>query len=303
MCEIPDGVHAASLTPLRADLSIDEDRFAAHVRWLLNHGCDGVALMGTTGEATSFSVAERQHTLEKLLEAGLPPERMMVGTGCAAIPDTVALTRHALQCGITSVLMLPPFYYKRPGDEGLYAAYDQVIQSVADARLRIYLYHFPQMSAVPLSHALVACLKSTYPKAIAGLKDSSGNLNHMLDVMDRLPELRFFAGTETLLPPVLRAGGAGCISATVNVTCILVQALYREAHERRAAELLRRITRIRAAVEAQSVIPMLKAIMAYRTRDPEWRHVRPPLAALQEVLSTSLDSIVTQCFRPWNDED
>ena len=295
--QIPDGIYAASLTPLNADQSICHKAFAQHVQWLLSHGCDGVVLMGTTGEATSFSVSERQAAIERLLSSGLPRDRLMVGTGCAAVSDTIALTRHALACGIKHVLTLPPFYYKKPSNDGLYAAFDQQIQVAGDADLRIYLYHFPQMSAVPLSNALIARLRAAYPRCIAGFKDSSGDLRHMLAVMAEFPGLRFFAGTEQFLLPVLEAGGSGCISATINITCSLAQRLYRHGHGTGSSALLEEITGIRRAVEAHPVIPGLKSIMAQLSREPKWRQVRPPHMPLGAAGARALAPVAMQVAR------
>ncbi len=290
--ELPDGIYAASLTPLCKDLSIDHAAYAEHVRWLLEHGCDGVALMGTTGEATSFSVAERQEALERLLAVGLSHRRLMVGTGCAALPDTIALTGHAVKCGISSVLTLPPFYYKNPSDDGLFAAYDRLIQAVGDAGLRIYLYHFPQMSAVPFSNALIERLVTAYPDTIVGLKDSSGDLQHMLDVVKRFPGLRFLAGTERYLVEVLCAGGSGCISATVNITCSLTQTLYRKWPTEDMSTLLQKIIGIRQVIEALPVIPALKSIMAQLMGRSAWQFVRPPHVPLGSANEKALECVV-----------
>ena len=292
--ELPDGIYAASLTPLRKDQSIDHAAYAEHVRWLLQHGCDGVALMGTTGEATSFSVAERQEALERLLADGFSHGRLMVGTGCAALPDTIALTGHALHCGIAHVLTLPPFYYKNPSDDGLFAAFDQLIQAVGDARLRVYLYHFPQMSAVPFSNALIERLVTAYPDTIAGLKDSSGDLKHMLEVVRLFPGLRFLAGTERYLVEVLRAGGAGCISASVNITCSLTHMLYRMWPTGDTSALLQTIIGIRQVIEALPVIPALKFIMAQLTGRSAWQNVRPPHVPLGSVGEKTLERVAQQ---------
>ena len=291
---IPDGVYAASLTPLDSSLAIDHGAYARHARWLLRNGCDGLALMGTTGEATSFSVGERQEALEQLLASGVPSDRIMVGTGCAATTDTIALTRHALQCGVDHVLMLPPFYFKEPSDDGLFAAFSQVVQAVGDARLRVFLYHFPRMSAVPISHALIERLIEAYPTAIAGVKDSSGDLGHMKSVMQSFPELRFFAGTEEYLVDVLRAGGTGCISATVNITCRLTGNLYAHWQKGENGRLLERIVAIRKEVESGPVIPGLKRIMAELTQEPAWRFVRPPHVPLGEAGAHNLAGVVRE---------
>ncbi len=291
---IRDGVYAASLTPLRGDLSIDHAAYAKHAHWLLQHGCDGLAVMGTTGEATSFSIAERQEALERLLIEGLPPARLMVGTGCAALPDTIALTRHARANGVNAVLTLPPFYYKSPSDDGLFAAFDQLIQAVGDTRLKVYLYHFPQMSAVPFSNALIERLLTAYPDTIAGMKDSSGDVHHMLEVIAQFPRLRLFAGTEQYLVDVLRAGGAGCISATINITCRLTQKLYRQWSGGGTFMLQQQITGIRRTVETLPVIPALKCVMAQLTKQTAWQHVRPPHVPLNRAGTEFLQKITQQ---------
>ena len=300
--ELPDGIYAASLTPLRADWAIDHAAYAYHARWLLRHGCDGVALMGTTGEATSFSVAERQEALERILDGGVPANRLMVGTGCAAVEDTIALTRHAIQCGIRHVLVLPPYYYKNFSDDGLFAAFDQLVDAVGDSSLRIYLYHFPQMTAVPFSNELLERLLSAHPAQIAGMKDSSGDLAHMLEVVRNYPSLRFFAGTEALLTDVLDAGAKGCISATVNITCSLTQALYRKKFGEDSSQLLQQIVGIRQTVESLPVIPALKAVMGQLSAQSDWKYVRPPfvpLGAHHDATAHSLALQVAQSLRPY----
>jgi len=291
------GIYAASLTPLRDDLTIDHAAYAAHVRWLFQHGCDGVVLMGTTGEATSFGIAERQEALERILAAGLPAGRLMVGTGCAALSDTVALTRHALASGLTSVLVLPPFYYKNPSEDGLFASIDLLAQRVGDARLQIYLYHFPQMSAVPFSNALIERLIVTYPKTVVGLKDSSGDLSHMQDVLGHFPGFRLFAGTERYLLEVLRKGGAGCISATVNVTCRLVRAVYQGRQTGVDPAALQQMKTLRGALESRPVIPTLKWIMSQLTGRTGWQNVLPPHIPMQAADAADLAAVVQQVAR------
>ena len=163
------GVFAAVLTPQTADLSPDHDALAKHCRWLLDNGCDGLAVLGTTGEGNAFSVDERIAILEGLAEAGIAGETLLPGTGCCALSDTVRLTRRAVELGVAGVLVLPPFYYKNVSDEGLFAAYAEVIERIGDSRLKVYLYHFPQMSAVPLSLALIERLIKAYPDTVVGM--------------------------------------------------------------------------------------------------------------------------------------
>ena len=184
------GVLAAVLTPLNADLSPDLDRLLRHCRWLIDNGCDGLAVLGTTGEANSFSVDERIAILDGLAEAGIPGDRLLPGTGCCALTDSVSLTRRAVELGAAGVLMLPPFYYKDVSDAGLFATFAEIIERVGDSRLRIYLYHFPRMSAVPFSHALIEDLLKRYPDTVAGMKDSSGDLANMAGAARAFPRLR-----------------------------------------------------------------------------------------------------------------
>jgi 4-hydroxy-tetrahydrodipicolinate synthase len=211
------GVWCATLTPLDARGNVDCARFADHARRLLAEGVDGIAPFGTTGEGQSFSVAERSAGLEGLLAAGIPAANIVAATGCAALPDTVALTRHALTVGCPGVLVLPPFFFKGVTDEGVYASYAALIDAVADSRLRLYLYHIPQVTAVPITATVIARLRSAYPGIIAGLKDSGGDLANSRAMLARFPGLAVFVGHEPHLPPMLAAGGAGTICGVANL--------------------------------------------------------------------------------------
>ena len=177
------GVLAPVVTPFRADLSPDRERFIRHCRWLLSQNC-GLAPFGTTSEANSMSTDERISLLDALVAAGIDPSRMMPGTGCCSITETVALTTHAVQHGCAGVLMLPPFYYKDVSEEGLYRYFSEVVQRVSDARLRMYLYHIPPVAMVGITPGLVERLLKAYPNAIAGMKDSSGDWNNTKTFLD-----------------------------------------------------------------------------------------------------------------------
>ncbi len=285
---LPDGVYAASLTPQRENLSVDHAALVEHARWLLDNGCDGIVLLGTTGEANSFDVVERMDLLDAVLEAGLPAHRLLVGTGCCAVPDTVTLTRHAASHGVGGVLMLPPFYYKNVHDEGVFAAFDRVIQQTGEADLQVYLYHFPQMSTVPFSHELVERLLTAYPDTVAGMKDSSGDWMHRKSMTEAFPGFRLFAGTERYLLDILEAGGAGCITATANVTCTLAGEIFARWQSEDMRPLQHRLSEIRAAIEAYPAVPALKRIMAERTGRPDWLNLRPPLTPLSEDEAATL---------------
>ena len=219
------GIWAPALTPLNERLEPDRDKAIAYYRWLLESGCHGLAFMGTNSEATSFSVAERIGLLEAVLAAGIEPKRLMVGSGCAALSDSVALTKHATEAGC-SVLTLPPFYYKDIGEDGLYASYAELIERVASPDLRLYFYHFPKLSMVPIVPAVIERLLAAYPGVIKGLKDSSGDAEGCAAYIERFPELATFPGNEILLLDMLKLGGAGTITAGANVFPGAIRAVY-----------------------------------------------------------------------------
>jgi len=275
------GVIAPVITPFGPDLRPDPGRLVKLCRWLLAQDT-GLAVFGTTSEANSLSVGEKLVLLDALVDAGLPTTRMLPGTGCCALTDTVELTRHAVRHRCAGVLMLPPFYYKGVTDDGLFASYSEVIQRVGDARLRIYLYHIPQVSQVPLSLALIERLLGAYPGTIAGIKDSSGDWNSVRALLDRFAPRGFavFPGSEALLLAAMRAGGAGCISATANVNPAAIGELYRgwqrpDANEQQAA-----LDALRTALLKYPMVAALKALVAHFARDEAWARLRPPLVAL-----------------------
>ena len=289
---VASGLWAPALTPLDARLMPDHARFVAHVKGLLENGCHGVAVFGTTGEATSFSVDERIALLESLLHAGIPAERLMVGNGCCALSDSLRLTGAALDRGCGKVLMLPPFYYKDVSDEGLYASYSEVIERVGDPRLRVFLYHFPRLSTVPITHAVIERLLGAYGETIAGLKDSTGDEASTRAYIGAFPDLAIFPGTETSMLPMLQEGGAGCITASANVNAPAIRALYDawQSGDGGAGERQARITAVRQALQSKPMIPGMKSVIAAQRDDPGWRRVRPPLTALSEAAAAELSA-------------
>lgn len=282
-------IFAASLTPLNREHAIDDTRFADHVRWLLQNGCDGVVLFGTTGEGNSFSVDERRAALDALIDAGIDAGKLVVGTGCCALPDTVALSRHAVEHGVEAVLVLPPFYYKNVTDDGLFDTFAALIDTVADPQLRMWLYHIPPMAVVGFSADLVARLSDSYPQTITGIKDSTGDQAHTQMLNARFPELSVFAGTEGFLLDFLRQGGAGCISATANITAPLC-ARVRDTQDSDEAETLQeRLGKARLALQKYPATAVLKACLARRTAHADWAIVREPLSAFDAALLPELD--------------
>lgn len=275
------GVLSPVVTPIKADLTPDTERYIAQCRWLLTQNC-GLAVFGTNSEANSLSVNERIALLDALLAADLDPARMMPGTGCCALTDTVRLTEHAVKAGCAGVLMLPPFYYKDVSEDGLFRSFSEVIQRVGDSRLRIYLYHIPPVAVVGITRGLVERLLKAYPGTIAGMKDSSGDWNNTKMMLDAFAKSGFdvFAGSESFLLANMRNGGAGCISATANVNPGPIDQLYREWQNPDADVQQEALNAVRKAVGQYVMIPALKAVVAHYANDPVWRTVRPPLVEL-----------------------
>ena len=288
----PRGVFCAALTPVNADLSPDHGRFVAHCKRLLEQGCDGVALLGTTGEANSFSTGERQGLLEAAVSSGIAPERLLPGTGVAALTETVALTRHALSLGVTTVVMLPPFYYKGVSEDGVFASYAAVVERVADPRLRVVLYHIPQFSAVPITFPVIERLRDRFPGTFTGIKDSAGDLSHMEALVERFPALAVLAGADPLMLPLLRRGGAGCITATSNLVAADLAFVFRHfADESRATEVGAAQARIVAARNLASrfaQMASLKTLLAAQLKDEEWTRMRPPMLPLPSEEAAAL---------------
>lgn len=274
-----DGILAPILTPYDGELVPDAERFVELAAFLMDQGL-GLAPFGTTSEGNSLSTAEKAELLDALADAGLDMARMMPGTGCCALSDSVALTRYAVEAGCSGVLMLPPFYYKNPSEDGLFASFAEVIDRVGDERLRVYLYHFPQQSQIPITHTLIARLLKAYPGVVAGIKDSSGDLDNMLAMCREFPGFKVFSGTERFILPVMRASGAGCISANANIHGPAMLELWRKWREPEAEALQQGLGAFRTAMEGVPLIPALKALTARRTGDFGWRRVRPPQVQL-----------------------
>lgn len=288
----PRGVFCAALTPVDADLRPDHARFVEHCRRLVADGCTGVAILGTTGEANSFSTGERKALLEAAIEGGLKPQQLLPGTGVTALTETVELTRHALSMGVDTVVMLPPFYYKDVSEEGLFAAYAETIERVGDARLRVVLYHIPQVSALPIPFGLIERLRARYPDTVVGIKDSAGKLDNMTAMVDRFPGFAVLSGADPLMLPLLRAGGAGAITATTNLVAADLAYVYRHhadpalTAEVEAAQA--RVVAMRTLASVYAQMASLKTLLAARTGHDGWRRLRPPLLSLDAASAQDL---------------
>jgi 4-hydroxy-tetrahydrodipicolinate synthase len=284
------GVLAPVVTPFRGDLSPDKDRFIAHCQWLLSQNC-GLAVFGTTSEANSLAAEERSTLLDELVATGVDTSRVIVGTGCCSIAETVKLTSQAVKHGCAGVLMLPPFYYKGVSEEGLYRYFSEVVQRVGDTRLRIYLYHIPPVAMVGITEKLVERLLKSYPSAIAGMKDSSGDWNNTRIFLNAFAKSGFdvFVGSESFLLANMRNGGAGTISATANVNPAAIHKLYAEWKNADADDQQAKLNVIRDAFgKKYAMISALKKAIAIYANDSSWGKVRPPLVELTAEQANTL---------------
>jgi len=286
------GIWPALLTPLDERLDINGPRFAAHARELLDAGCAGVTPFGTTGEGPSFSVAERIAGVDALLAGGVPASQVLVSTSCAALPDVVALTRHAVEAGAWGCLMMPPFFLKGVPEQGVVDAFSQVIDRVADARLRLVVYHLPQVGGVPLTQGVVRALLARYPQTIVAIKDSGCKLEDSLAFAAAfMPpagtlgvrigvRIGVHVGNEPDLPALARLGSRGAVSGLANFMPRLVQRLVAEPDSDAARRDLERVRQLLDWLGGYALGPALKAIMALKSGDPGWLRVRAPLLAL-----------------------
>jgi len=277
---VAQGIWPPAATPFRADLSIDFDRYIAHCRRLLADGAHGLAVLGTTSEANSLEIAERETVLERLVAAGIAADKLLPGTGATSLGDAVRLTGHALDLGVRGVLLLPPFYYKGVSDDGLFAFVSALIERIGSDRLKLYLYNFPQMTGIVWSVALVGRLRDAFPGIVAGLKDSSGDVAYMDKLLESYPGFAVFPSSEALLLAALRKGAAGCISATANTHVIEIRGLFDRWRDSNAAMLHERVAAVRRLVQSYPLIPAVKAILAARDNANDWLRVRPPLDPL-----------------------
>lgn len=276
------GLWPALLHPVSADGTLDTPRAIAHAHRMLSARCDGVTLFGTTGEGPAFTLAERQGLLEAMLASGIRADQIVVTLTSMALDDAIALGRHACERGVFRHMLMPPFYFNQPRDAGVVEAFSQVIRGIADARQRLLLYHFPAMSTYGFSRDAIAELVRRFPQQVAGLKDSSGDLEHALGLVRAFPTLSILVGAEPHIAEVMRAGGAGSINGLSNVAPNLCRRIV-DHPEAVSADDQRLMEGILAQMNARPDLPFLgvyKTILAEQTSDDTWMHMRAPLIAL-----------------------
>jgi len=282
------GVLSPVLTPFTKDLKPDSRRLVELCHWLSSQNV-ALVLFGTTSEANSLSLEEKISLLDDLIDAGINPSLLMPGTGCCSLTETVQLTSHAVKLGCKGTLMLPPFFYKDISDDGLLRSYAETIERVGNSALKIYLYHIPPVSGVSISLDLIERLIIRYPNVIAGVKDSSGNWDNTQSILERQwDDFRVFAGSEHFLLQTMRAGGAGCISATANINPNAIYNLYKEWKSDRADNLQEQLNQVRTVLESYPMIPALKSVISYYSNHPDWTIVRPPFISLEKETQKEL---------------
>ena len=284
MAGVIKGVFCAATTPLDENLNPDLPKLAEHAKRLLADGCHGVAMLGSTGEANSFSLNERKSMVDAVVASGVPGEQLMPGTGVPAAPETIELTKHALAAGVRTVVMLPPFYYKGVSDQGLIDSYSRVIDGVGDNRLQVILYHIPPISQIAIPVDVIHALLTKFPGTFVGVKDSGGDIEHMKMLVKTFPDLSILAGADPFMLPLLKEGGAGCITATSNLVGAQLRTVYDNFDKPDFADAVEaaqaRIVKLRNLSNSYVQIPTMKTMVAHRTKDDAWCRVRPPFVSL-----------------------
>ena len=284
------GLISPILSPFDDNLIFNQEMYNELAKDLLSTGCSGLAPFGTTGEALSVSNDERMQALENLINSGVSPGKLIPGTGLCNFPDTVKISRHAIELGCRGVMTLPAFYFKDVTDEGLFQYYERLIDEINHPNLKIYLYHIPQVSGVGLSIPLVKKLRSTYPDVIVGIKDSSGvweNTEQLLSI----DGLIVYPGAELPVIDAIKLGGPGCISATANFNPTNIAKVIELSHDgkwNQAEEAHKDVKEVRYLFQDYSAIPAQKAMLAIKYKDDRWKNIRPPLVQISEQRSSEL---------------
>ena len=280
------GLWSAMTTPLDAAGAVDHVSLTKHGKFLLENGCDGLVPFGTTGEGTSFSAYEKLAAVEALLHAGVPANKIALGTGCPAIPDSISLTREMMGLGLVHAMILPPYYYRDVTEQGIEDAFAAIIDGVGSDRLRVCAYHIPQISGVPTPAPALGRLRRRYGAVMAGVKDSTGDWNSFLAFREHAPDIGTLVGSEVLIARALAAGGVGTICGMVNIVPHLVRAMFHG--DAGTADM----TAACALIE-QPFLPVMKSILAAQTGDAAWRSVRPPFRPVDASIGIRIARAMT----------
>ncbi|PPR45559.1 MAG: 4-hydroxy-tetrahydrodipicolinate synthase [Alphaproteobacteria bacterium MarineAlpha5_Bin7] len=280
------GTYCAALTPIHDDYSIDKKLFLAHCKNLLSEGLDGLAIFGTTGEANSFNVNEKIEAIHYLIDNGINPDKIIAGTGQCSVTDTVLLSKEVSQLKVKGILVLPAFFYKNVKDDGIVEYYKQIVEGVGDENLHYVLYNIPQVSGIKINISILERLINLFPNNIIGMKDSSGDLDNMLQVIKSISDFSLFSGSDSLALKVCQYGGAGAITATSNISGKLLSYLINnhenESNIENFQELQNLQVQIRSTLFNQEPISALKAFLSVNNNDENWNRITPPLNTIIE---------------------
>ena len=281
------GTYTASLTPFHNDYSINDDLFFNHCNNLLNQGSDGIVIFGTTGEASLISVKNKMKSLESLVAKGFDPSILIPGTGLSSLKETIELSKFAKKLNVSGILVLPSCYYNNLTNQGVIDYYSNIVDSVCDENFQVLLYHIPQISGVHINHEIISNLIKKYPKNIVGMKDSENNLDKMLETIKNFPGFKVFSGSDSLALNSIKAGGAGAITATANVSVALLSFIVKNATKEEMTLNLNKAhdlqDKIRKVVFSQEQISFMKAYMGYKNSNDDWNIIMPPLIKMNNV--------------------
>jgi 4-hydroxy-tetrahydrodipicolinate synthase len=289
------GVYSAALTPLKEDLTVNKDLYLRHCQYLMKQGHDGLAIFGTTGEANSISIKEKCETIDFLITNRIDPKILIPGTGSSSVEDAIFMTKRAVQHGLRGVLLLPPFYYKNVSDDGIINYYRKIIEDVGSSNFQYLLYNIPQVSLVAINFNIIEQLLKLYPQNVVGIKDSSGDIDHMFKTIKYFDELAVFCGHDSLALRVCRRGGAGAITAGTNIAgkllSFIIHNYKRENEIENFLNLQVLMERIRETVTSSEPISIMKAYFSIIDNIPEWNILMPPLKKIEDP---SNNKIVTR---------
>ena len=282
------GVFAAAVTPLKPDLSPALDDLPALLEFLAQRGCHGVLLLGTTGEGPSFAAHERIEIFRAAQQArkSMPSLRLLAGTGTPSLEETISLTRAAFDEGMDGVVILPPYYFRKVSDEGLFAWFSQVLQQAVPSGGLALGYNIPPVTGISFSLELLGRLREAFPDRFAGIKDSSGEAEYAQQIGARFGnDLFVLTGNDRLFSKALQSQASGCITAMANLTSPALRMIWDSHQAGNPISLLQElVSKARTVLDKTPPFPpLIKALLAKRHGFPVWT-VRPPLLPLDEQI-------------------
>ena len=283
------GVYCAVLTPLNNNLSINKDLYLRHCQSLMQKGLDGLTIFGTNGEASSFSIKQKIHSIEFLLNNRIDASNLIIGSGSASLEDAIELTNFSAKIGAKASLLIPPFYFKNVTDDGVISYYRNVIEQTVDDNFKFLLYNIPQHSGIAINFNIIENLIKLYPNNVVGLKDSTGNMEDMLKTIKYFNNFAVFCGNGAMALHTTRRGGAGAITGDANISAkllsFIIHNIKREKEINNFEELQNLMEKIRNVLNSHEQISLLKAYYSIADKIEEWNNVMPPLKRIDNPLN------------------